>query len=134
MRATGASQREIASELGITQPAVSQRLKTGIAVVLQTQIDAAADDRSPRHASAVALLARLAAGPGLVYLFWPVAMACLRIAMHTNVFDRPLDPAEARQNPNQLVGRLTCGALERPAGSGGGTKTSSALTRSAATW
>ncbi|WP_083283378.1 nucleotidyltransferase domain-containing protein [Humibacillus sp. DSM 29435] len=41
MLATGASQREIASELGITQPAVSQQLKTGVAVDLETLIDAA---------------------------------------------------------------------------------------------
>jgi toxin-antitoxin system PIN domain toxin len=65
----------------------------------------ASDERSPRHDSAVALLARLATGPGLVYLFWPVAMAYLRISTHPSVFDRPLDPAEARQNLDQLVGR-----------------------------
>ena len=41
MLATGASQREIASELGITQPAVSQQLKTGVAVDVETLIDAA---------------------------------------------------------------------------------------------
>ncbi len=42
MLATGASQRDVASELGITQPAVSQQLKTGLAVDLETLIDAAA--------------------------------------------------------------------------------------------
>ena len=42
MLATGASQRAIANELGITQPAVSQQLKTGVAVDLETLIDAAA--------------------------------------------------------------------------------------------
>ncbi len=42
MLATGASQRAIANELGITQPAVSQQLKTGVAVDLEILIDAAA--------------------------------------------------------------------------------------------
>jgi toxin-antitoxin system PIN domain toxin len=65
----------------------------------------ASDDRSPRHTSAVNLLARLATGPGLVYLFWPVAMAYLRIATHPSVFDQPLHPGEARQNLDQLIGR-----------------------------
>ena len=65
----------------------------------------ASDDRSSRHTSAVALLVRLTAGPGLVYLFWPVAMAYLRIATHPSIFDQPLDPAEARQNLDKLVRR-----------------------------
>ena len=65
----------------------------------------ASDDSSPRHDSAVTLLAQLATGPGLVYLFWPVAMAYLRIATHPSVFHQPLDPAQARQNLDQLVGR-----------------------------
>lgn len=42
MLATGSSQRAVANELGITQPAVSQQLKTGVAVDLETLIDAAA--------------------------------------------------------------------------------------------
>lgn len=65
----------------------------------------ASDEQSPRHDAAAALLAQLAAGPGLVYLFWPVAMAYLRIATHPNIFDQPLDPAEARQNLSQFIGR-----------------------------
>lgn len=65
----------------------------------------ASDTRSLRHGSAVALLERLATGPGLVYLFWPVAMAYLRIATHPSVFDQPLAPAEARRNLDQLIGR-----------------------------
>lgn len=65
----------------------------------------ASDEQSPRRPSALALLARLAAGPGLVYLFWPVAMAYLRIATHPSIFDHPLEPADARRNLDQLVGR-----------------------------
>lgn len=42
MLATGPSQRAVASELGITQPAVSQQLKTRVAVDPETLIDAAA--------------------------------------------------------------------------------------------
>lgn len=66
----------------------------------------ASDDASPRQVAARDLLGGLAAGPDLVYLFWPVVMAYLRIATHPRVFERPLDPATARAN----VGRL----LERP--------------------
>ena len=65
----------------------------------------ASDDQSPRHRTARDLLERLAAGPGLVYVFWPVAMAYLRIATHPNVFDYPLDPAVARANLGDLLDR-----------------------------
>lgn len=65
----------------------------------------ASDEHSPRHASAHELLERLAAGPGLVYLFWPVAMAYLRIATHPGVFEHPLDPAAARGNLGALIAR-----------------------------
>jgi len=60
----------------------------------------ASDDQSPRHRSARDLRVRLAAGPDIVYVFWPVAMAYLRIATHTGVFEHPLDPEVARgQHP-----------------------------------
>ncbi|MGO1523780.1 MAG: TA system VapC family ribonuclease toxin [Nesterenkonia sp.] len=65
----------------------------------------ASDERSPRHDSAVALLGRLATGPDLVYLFWPVAMAYLRIATHPSIFAQPLAPDEARQNLDRLFAR-----------------------------
>lgn len=65
----------------------------------------ASDESSPRHASAAELVGRLAKGPDLVYLFWPVAMAYLRISTHPRVFDHPLDPAQARHNLDQLMGR-----------------------------
>lgn len=65
----------------------------------------ASDEDSARHDSAMALLQQLAAGPGLVYLFWPVAMAYLRIATHPNIFNRPLTPAVARDNIDRLLGR-----------------------------
>lgn len=65
----------------------------------------ASDRSSPRHDSAARLLGQLSAGPDLVYLFWPVAMAYLRIATHPNVFDRPLEPAAARENLDALLRR-----------------------------
>lgn len=65
----------------------------------------ASDQRSPRHDSARDLLERLAAGPGLVYLFWPVAMAYLRIATHPAVFEHPLDPQVAQANLSALLER-----------------------------
>lgn len=65
----------------------------------------ASDEGSPRHAGAARLLTTLARGPDLVYVFWPVAMAYLRISTHPSVFGRPLDPATARTNLDGLLGR-----------------------------
>ncbi len=65
----------------------------------------ASDGQSPRHRSARDLLERLAAGPDIVYLFWPVAMAYLRIATHPGIFEHPLDPEVTRSNLAALLGR-----------------------------
>jgi uncharacterized protein len=65
----------------------------------------ASDQRSPRHSCARDLLERLAAEPGLVYLFWPVAMAYLRIATPPAVFKHPLDPQVAQANLSALLER-----------------------------
>ncbi|MDQ3989385.1 MAG: PIN domain-containing protein [Actinomycetota bacterium] len=65
----------------------------------------ASDGQSPRHRSARDLLERLAAGPDIVYLFWPVAMAYLRIATHPGIYEHPLDPEVARSNVATLLGR-----------------------------
>lgn len=43
----------------------------------------------PRHHGARALIERLAAGPDLLYLFWPVALAYVRIATRRDIFDDP---------------------------------------------
>jgi len=56
----------------------------------------ASDEQSPRQRAAVELLTRLAQGPEIVYLFWPVLIGYLRIATHPSVFERPLTPARAR--------------------------------------
>lgn len=66
----------------------------------------ASDSSSSRQPQAAALLADLAAGPGLVYLFWPVVMAYLRIATHPGIFEHPLHPEMARAN--------IAGLLQRP--------------------
>lgn len=78
----------------------------------------ASDDASPRQPVARGLLADLAAGPDLVYLFWPVVMAYLRIATHPSVFDRPLDPATARANVHGLLARPHVRSPGRPTASG----------------
>lgn len=65
----------------------------------------ASDAHSPRHGTARDLLERLAAGPGLVYVFWPVAMAYLRIATHPRIFAKPLEPDVARANLGGLLDR-----------------------------
>lgn len=65
----------------------------------------ASDGHSPRHRTARDLLERLAAGPSLVYVFWPVAMAYLRISTHPSVFANPLDPDVARVNLGSLLDR-----------------------------
>lgn len=77
---------------------------------MSTAIDAnvllyASDEHSPRHLIARELLEHLARGPALVYVFWPVAMAYLRIATHPGVFDRPLAPQLARANLGALLDR-----------------------------
>jgi toxin-antitoxin system PIN domain toxin len=65
----------------------------------------ASDRSSSRHDDAVRLLTALAAGPDLVYVFWPVAMAYLRIATHPAIFDHPLDPTTAQANLDDLLAR-----------------------------
>jgi uncharacterized protein len=63
----------------------------------------ASDRDDPLHERAVALLDEIALGPELVYLFWPTAMAYLRIATHPAIFDRPLSHADARANLDALL-------------------------------
>jgi uncharacterized protein len=65
----------------------------------------ASDDDSPLHADAVAVVERMAAGPEIVYLFWPTVMAYLRVATHPAVFAHPLSITEALGNVEQLIAR-----------------------------
>jgi uncharacterized protein len=47
------------------------------------------------HEPARKLVARLASGPELLYLFWPTIMGFLRIATHPAVFPSPASPRQA---------------------------------------
>ncbi len=61
------------------------------------------DTDSPFHETAEALVLRLAAGPELVYLFWPVLMAYLRIATHPVIARTPLSSPDAVANMAALI-------------------------------
>jgi toxin-antitoxin system PIN domain toxin len=60
------------------------------------------DDRNER---ARMVLSEVAVGPEVVYLFWPVVMAFLRISTRESVFPHPLSPAEALAMVGSLLER-----------------------------
>jgi toxin-antitoxin system PIN domain toxin len=62
-----------------------------------------ADD--PLHVAAIDLVERLAAGPEIVYLFWPVLLGYLRIVTHPAILVNPLSPAIAIRNVEALLDR-----------------------------
>jgi toxin-antitoxin system PIN domain toxin len=57
------------------------------------------------HAHAVELVQRLAEGPELVYLFWPVLLGYLRIVTHPGILSNPLSPTIAMRNVEALLDR-----------------------------
>jgi toxin-antitoxin system PIN domain toxin len=57
------------------------------------------------HEPAEALIRTLAAGPDLVYLFWPTLLGYLRVATHPAILERPLSPREAMRNVEALLDR-----------------------------
>lgn len=63
----------------------------------------ASADGSPFQAQARGALEELLAGPNLWYLFWPVAIAYLRIASHPAVLEDPLTSADALANLEGLL-------------------------------
>jgi uncharacterized protein len=65
----------------------------------------ASNEVDPLHERARRLLEEMAAGPGLVYLFWPAIMGYLRIVTHPGIMPAPLRPAEASANVAQLLTR-----------------------------
>jgi toxin-antitoxin system PIN domain toxin len=65
----------------------------------------ASNTADPLHASAIDLIERLAAGPELVYLFWPTIMGYLRIVTHPAILPRPLAPNVAMGNLEALLDR-----------------------------
>jgi uncharacterized protein len=75
---------------------MSATLDTNILVYASNQDD-------PVHEQAGRLLERLAAGPDLVYLFWPTLLGYLRIVTHPGIMPRPLSPAAALDNVSALL-------------------------------
>src|SRR5260370_817885 len=65
----------------------------------------ASNQRDPVHAQAIQLVQDLAAGPDLLYLFWPVVLGYLRIVSHPAILPRPLSPREATANAEALLRR-----------------------------
>lgn len=65
----------------------------------------ASDTASKLHERAREVLAELAGGPALLYLFWPVSMGYLRISTHPGVFRDPLSPQTACANIERLLAR-----------------------------
>jgi toxin-antitoxin system PIN domain toxin len=65
----------------------------------------ASNEADPVHRPARALVERLAAGPEIVYLFWPTVMGYLRIVTHPSVLPHPLAPRDAIANVSSLTGR-----------------------------
>ena len=63
----------------------------------------ASDESSPFHERARDFLGRVADGPEIVYLFWPVVMAYMRIATHASIFRTPLAPEDAMANVQSLL-------------------------------
>lgn len=61
------------------------------------------NESSDLQKRATAVLDELAAGNELVYVFWPVAMAYLRIATHQRIYPRPLAPKQAVANLEALL-------------------------------
>lgn len=63
----------------------------------------ASNEAEPVHEPARLLVERLAAGPEIVYLFWPTVMGYLRIVTHPSVLPRPLRPEDAISNVEALM-------------------------------
>ncbi|HET7484962.1 MAG TPA: TA system VapC family ribonuclease toxin [Solirubrobacterales bacterium] len=65
----------------------------------------AANSSSEAHETSYALVERLARGPELLYVFWPVAMGFLRLSTNPAVTDDPLSPSEALSSLGDLIER-----------------------------
>ena len=65
----------------------------------------ASDVDSPVHTQAGELIAALAGGRELLYLFWPVLAAYVRLSTHPAVFAHPLALGRALSNLEQLIER-----------------------------
>jgi len=65
----------------------------------------ASNDDDEAYPAALSLVKSLAAGPELVYLFWPVVMSYLRIVSNPAIMPQPLTPAAAIENMTDLLER-----------------------------
>lgn len=65
----------------------------------------ASNASDPAHLDARSLIERLAAGPDLVYLFWPTIMGYLRIVTHPGILPHPLPVGEAMRGVDELLSR-----------------------------
>lgn len=63
----------------------------------------ASDSASPYSEQARRLLQSFAEQQEFLYLFWPTAMAYLRIATHPAIFREPMSPADAVANLEVLM-------------------------------
>ena len=63
----------------------------------------ASNPASPHFQGSSAVLADLASGPGLFYLFWPVTMAYLRVVTHRTLLQPPLSLDDALANVESLL-------------------------------
>lgn len=75
-----------------------------MSVTVDTNVLVSADNEAdPVHSHARDLLNRLAAGPEVVYLFWPALMGYLRIVTHPGILPSPMSPRAAAHNVEQLL-------------------------------
>ena len=65
----------------------------------------ASNQTDPLHNRAEALVRRLAKGPEILYLFWPVLLGYVRIVTHPGILPEPLSPSIAMQNVETLLDR-----------------------------
>jgi toxin-antitoxin system PIN domain toxin len=65
----------------------------------------ASDLGSPVHEQAAELIGAWARGRELLYLFWPVLTAYVRVSTHPSVFARPLPLERALANLENLIER-----------------------------
>ncbi len=65
----------------------------------------ATNSRSESFETAYGLIERLARGPELLYVFWPVAMGFLRLSTNPTITERPLSPTEALSSLGDLIER-----------------------------
>lgn len=77
---------------------MSSTLDANILVYASNEADAV-------HRPARDLVERLAAGPEIVYLFWPTLLGYLRLVTHPAILPRPLSPVVVMDNVESLLER-----------------------------